>query len=68
MNEFEQYQQQLMEDQQQKQQKIFIESIEGKAQSQLSLQQLCYLGQNHRLVYENLVSIKGYTVPKLFNN
>ena len=61
---FEEYKKNKQKEKEQKELKEFKERMVGKTFSKLSLKEQNWLYQNHRLIYENLLTDRSYEVPK----
>lgn len=61
---FEEYKKNKQKEREQKELKEFKERMIGKSFKELGLKEQNWLYQNHRLVYENLITDRSYQVPK----
>ena len=61
---FEEYKRNLQKEREQKELQEFKDRMIGKTYKELGLKEQNWLYQNHRLVYENLITDRSYQVPK----
>ena len=60
----EEYKRNLQKEREQKELQEFKDRMIGKTYKELGLKEQNWLYQNHRLVYENLITDRSYQVPK----